>query len=134
MLCVKYRGTFTWSLASMQLDIILSSVFAPVEYTRSLHAEKNINFDPLLLAWQNYKIAKLSPSPNSNFSWGLSWLFCQLIQPPSHPPTHTSLILHLYSNVKESCWYTYVDLQNVFEPNLNPVNSPLEQESEKWPN
>ena len=39
-------------------------------------------------------IAKLSPSPNSNFSWGLSWLYSQLIQ----PPTHTSLILHLYSN------------------------------------
>ena len=30
-------------------------------------------------------IAKLSP--NSNFSWGLSWLYCQLIQPLTRPST-----------------------------------------------
>ena len=29
-------------------------------------------------------ITKLSTSPNSSFSWGLSWLYFQLIQPPTH--------------------------------------------------
>ena len=51
-------------------------------------------------------IAKLSPSLNSNFSWGLTWLYSQIIQPPTRlptrpptqPPTHMSLILNLYSN------------------------------------
>ena len=30
--------------------------------------------------------AKLSPSPNSSFGWGLSWLYFQLIQPLTNPP------------------------------------------------
>ena len=39
-------------------------------------------------------IAKLSPSPNSNFRWGLGWLWSWLIW----SPTYISLNLHLYNN------------------------------------
>ena len=34
---------------------------------------------------KNTIFAKLSPSPNPSFSWGLRWLYFQLIQPPTHP-------------------------------------------------
>ena len=44
-------------------------------------------FDP-----KPHIIAKLSPSPNPSFSWGLRWLYSQLIQPPTHPEKYERAI------------------------------------------
>ena len=69
-------------------------------------------------------IAKLSPSPNSKFSWGLSWLYSQLIQPSNHPYGFDFAFLQQWY-LKESCWYIWVGIQNVFEPDFNLISSPV---------
>jgi len=60
-------------------------------------------FLPFFWRFYEQKIAKLSPSPNPT-QLGLSWLYFQIIQPPTHPEKYkTALIQHGLQN--KSCFY-----------------------------
>ena len=82
MILMKPRSSaWTWTL---DLNLGVVNTTWNLTYTRTMYSRS---------------IAKLSPGPNSSFSWGLSWLYFQLKQPATHPPKTRASTFQAYNDL-----------------------------------